>query len=95
MKIIKKIIKFFVILLGVFILGNLGMYIYCLITPKVEINKSTSLYFYDNQNNEILNDNNWVSLENISPYLIDATISTEDKHFYNHLMLDKVQFPNS
>ena len=91
MKIIKKIIKFFVILLGVFILGNLGMYIYCLITPKVEINKSTSLYFYDNQNNEILNDNNWVSLENISPYLIDATISTEDKHFYNHFGFDFIR----
>ncbi len=91
MKIIKKTIKFFVILLGVFILGNLGMYIYCLITPKVEINKSTSLYFYDNQNNEILNDNNWVSLENISPYLIDATISTEDKHFYNHFGFDFIR----
>ncbi len=91
MKIIKKIIKFFVILLGVFILGNLGMYIYCLITPKVEINKSTSLYFYDNQNNEILNDNNWVSLENISPYLIDATISTEDKNFYNHFGFDFIR----
>ena len=91
MKIIKKIIKFFVILLGVFILGNMGMYIYCLITPKVEINKSTSLYFYDNQNNEILNDNNWVSLENISPYLIDATISTEDKHFYNHFGFDFIR----
>ena len=91
MKKIKKKIKFFVILLGVFILGNLGMYIYCLITPKVEINKSTSLYFYDNQNNEILNDNNWVSLENISPYLIDATISTEDKHFYNHFGFDFIR----
>ena len=91
MKIIKKIAKFFAILLGIFVLGNLGMYIYCLITPKIDINKSQSLYFYDSNNNEILNNNEWVSLENISPYLIDATISTEDKHFYNHWGFDFVR----
>ena len=91
MKIIKKIAKFFAILLEIFVLGNLGMYIYCLITPKIDINKSQSLYFYDSNNNEILNNNEWVSLENISPYLIDATISTEDKHFYNHWGFDFVR----
>ena len=34
------------------------------------------------------NSDNWVSLDQISPYLIDATISAEDKHFYHHLGFD-------
>ena len=91
MKIVKKIIKLFVIFLGIFIIGNLGMYVYCLITPKIDINKSQSLYFYDNKNNEILNNNEWVALDDISPYLIDATISTEDKHFYMHWGFDYIR----
>ena len=91
MKIVKKIIKLFVIFLGIFIIGNLGMYVYCLITPKIDINKSQSLYFYDNKNNEILNNNEWVALDDISPYLIDATINTEDKHFYMHWGFDYIR----
>ncbi|WP_046174617.1 transglycosylase domain-containing protein [Domibacillus indicus] len=30
----------------------------------------------------------WVSLDDISPYVIDAVISIEDKNFYNHFGLD-------
>ena len=36
----------------------------------------------DNKDEQIFNNYSWVSLEDISPYLIDATLSTEDKHFY-------------
>ena len=32
--------------------------------------------------------NEWVSLEDISPYVIDSTIYTEDKHFYKHFGFD-------
>lgn len=66
-----------------------GLYGYCYITPKMDINKSQSYYLYDNKEEMVFNNNNkWISLDKISPYLIDATISTEDKHFYHHIGFD-------
>lgn len=66
-----------------------GLYGYCYITPKMDINKSQSYYLYDNKDEMVFNNNNkWISLDKISPYLIDATISTEDKHFYHHIGFD-------
>ncbi len=45
--------------------------------------------FYDSNGNLYNGNNeNWVSLDQISDYLIDATISVEDKHFYHHLGFD-------
>jgi len=86
---LKKLIKIILIPTIVFILGHLVVYVYCLITPKMEISKSQSYYLYDK--NEMLvsiADNDWISLERISPYLINATISTEDKYFYKHIGFD-------
>ena len=88
MKILKKTWKILLILGGLFILGNLGLYIYCLITPKIQISRNQSYYLYDNENEQIFNNYSWVSLDDISPYLIDATLSTEDKHFYYHIGFD-------
>ena len=88
MKILKKTGKILLILGGLFILGNLGLYIYCLITPKIQISRNQSYYLYDNENEQIFNNYSWVSLDEISPYLIDATLSTEDKHFYYHIGFD-------
>ena len=43
---------------------------------------------YDKDNKSFYEGNNgtkkWVSLKDISPYLIDATIYSEDKNFYSH-----------
>jgi len=86
---IKLILKLILIPLIVIILGHIGLYTYCYITPKIEINKSQTYYLYDN-NNELVSgfNDNWVSLEEISPYLIEATINTEDQYFYKHLGFD-------
>lgn len=68
---------------------NIGLYLYCYITPKLSINKAQTYYLYDNNKKLIFNDNDdWIKLENISPYLVDATIYTEDKYFYKHLGFD-------
>ena len=89
MKFLKKLIKFGIILIVLFLIFNIGIYIYCLVTPKMDINKSQSYYLYDNKGQEIMsNGNEWISLNNISQYLINATLSTEDKHFYNHFGFD-------
>lgn len=86
---IKKILIIILVPIVVFILGHIGIYTYCYITPKLEINKGGAYYLYDNQNNLLSNSNDtWVSLNEISPYLIEATINTEDKHFYKHIGFD-------
>ena len=88
MKVVKKIGKIFLIIFILFIVANVGLYIYCLITPKILINKNPSYYLYDKDDSVIFNNYNWVNLDDISPYVIDATLSTEDKHFYKHFGLD-------
>lgn len=89
MKIIKKIGKIIGIFILIIVIGMVGLYGYCYITPKMDINKSQSYYLYDNMEEMVFNNNNkWISLDKISPYLIDATISTEDKHFYHHIGFD-------
>lgn len=89
MKIFKKISKFFIIAIILFAVFNFGMYVYCLITPKMDINKTNSYYLYDNKKNLIFDDNkDWIPLDKINKTLINATISTEDKNFYKHIGFD-------
>jgi len=89
MKILKKFGKFCILVVLLFVVAHFGLYVYCKITPKMDINKAQSYYLYDNNGNLIFDDNDdWISLENISPYLIDATLATEDKYFYKHIGFD-------
>lgn len=89
MKYIKRIGKMLGIFILIVVLGMIGLYGYCYITPKMEVNKSQSYYLYDSEEEMVFNNNNkWISLDKISPYLIDATISTEDKYFYHHIGFD-------
>ena len=65
-----------------------SLYVYAKFDNKISIKSANSFYMYDN-NNEIFNkEDNWVSIKEISPNLINATISIEDKHFYNHVGFD-------
>lgn len=89
MKILKKMGFLLLISIGFFLIFHLGLYIYCKITPKMDINKAQSYYLYDNKSNLIFNDNDeWISLDKISDNLINATIYTEDKYFYKHIGFD-------
>lgn len=86
---IKRILATIIIPIIVFILGHVTIYAYCYFTPKLEINKSQSYYLYDKELELVSGSNDdWVSLSDISPYLIKATISTEDKYFYKHIGFD-------
>ena len=81
----KKFIFYSTIILLV-LYGSL--YVYAKFDDKISIKSANSFYMYDN-NNEIFNkEDNWVSIKEISPNLINATISVEDKHFYNHVGFD-------
>lgn len=85
---IKKIIKLLSIPIALFIICNIGIYIYCFLTPKIEISKSQSYYLYDINNNLIYGDKDWINLNKINQNLIDATLATEDKYFYKHIGFD-------
>ena len=85
---IKKIIKFFIIL---FILGILGVFLYVKLSPKITINSANNIVLYDKDNNIYFKGSEkkeWVSLDEISSYLIDSTVYTEDKNFYKHFGFD-------
>ena len=64
-----------------------GLYTYAYLSPKLDLKTSGSLYLYDN-NNELIyqgsRNNEWANIEDISDYLINATIAVEDKNFYKH-----------
>ena len=85
---IKKIIKFFIIL---FLLSILGVFLYVKLSPKITINSANNITLYDKDNNIYFKGSEkkeWVSLDEISSYLIDSTIYTEDKNFYKHFGFD-------
>ena len=72
-----------------FLLFNIGLYGYCYFTPKLAINKNQSCYLYNDDNELIFDDSeSWIKLDKISPYLIQATLDTEDRFFYKHLGFD-------
>ena len=91
MKIIKKIIKLFVVLITVLFITSISLYEYSKLSPKIEIKNANNIVLYDKDENVFFTgngNNEWINLEDISQYLIDATIATEDKNFYNHFGFD-------
>ena len=87
MRLIKKTIRLFCLLciIGLFVV--LGLYLYAYYSPKLDIKNANQFYIYDD-NEELVyqgsGNNEWVSLDDISPNLINAVLSTEDKNFYKH-----------
>ena len=91
MKIIKKIVKIGFFLAIIISILSLGIYGYYRVSPKLELKSANNIALYD-MNNELFfqgnGTNEWIGLNDISPYLINATISTEDKNFYKHFGFD-------
>lgn len=79
-----------------------GIYAIAYISPKIILNSANRIYLYDNEEKLVFESNNntdWVSLDNISSYAINATIISEDKSFYQHsgfdyLRIMKAMFKN-
>lgn len=87
MKILKRLFKFCIGCFILSIVGVVGLYVYAYFSPKLDIKNANQFYIYDDNNNLVYQGSGnieWVSLDEISPYLIDAIISTEDKNFYKH-----------
>ncbi len=85
---IFKLVKIFLILL---VLTISGIFIYIKVSPVPEIYSANNLVLYDNNGNVFFQGNEskqWINLDNISDYVINATIFTEDKKFYEHKGFD-------
>ena len=82
----------FVLIIGIFTVG--GVFVYIKTSPKLKINSANNISFYDNSNKLFFQgteSKKWVSLNNISKYIIDATVSCEDKNFYKHHGFDYIR----
>ena len=64
------------------------LFLFAKYSTKIDIKNSNNIYIFDNENKSFYEGNNgtrkWVSLNNISEDLINSTIYSEDKHFYEH-----------
>ncbi|MGN0966964.1 MAG: transglycosylase domain-containing protein [Candidatus Coprovivens sp.] len=88
MRLLKRFILFNIL---VIIVGCIGLYGYAYFSPKLDIRNANQFYIYDDTNELIYQgsgNNEWISLDEVSPYFIDAIISTEDKNFYKHFGFD-------
>ena len=87
----KKFIKLSIIISILFIIGIVTLNIVAYLSPVLDIKTVGQYYIYDNKDNVIYQGSGtskWVSLDDVSPYLVDAIISVEDKNFYNHKGFD-------
>ena len=82
----KKLMRFSIFIIFFLIIGYVGLYLFAWFSPKLVIDKANKLYFYDSEKKLFPGsvDKDWVSLNNISKHLINATISIEDKNFFKH-----------
>ncbi len=84
MKLFFKFIKVNILLIILFVIG---IYLYAYLSPTLDIKNANQFSFYDingNLINQGSGNNDWVKIDDISPDLINAVLSTEDKHFYKH-----------
>ena len=87
----KLIRKLFVFVFLFCLLFIFGAFLYVKFSPVLNINSTNSIALYDNKDEVFFKGNEskeWVSLDNISDYLVNATIVTEDKYFYKHFGFD-------
>ncbi len=87
MKAIKRLFKLSIILFIIVILGICGVYTLAYFSPILDIRNTGQYYIYDINKNLVYQgsgNTKWVSLEDVSPYFLNAIISIEDKNFYNH-----------
>ena len=87
MKFLKKLGKIFLIIVVICLIYKGILIIYLKSTPTLEIGNANNILLYDKDSKLYFQGNKskeWVSLKNISKYAKEATIYTEDKHFYKH-----------
>ena len=87
----KKMGRFIRFVIIFFIIVFCGVFAYIKVSPKPVISSANSIALYDNSGQVFFHGNEskeWISLGEMSKYVIDATIYTEDKNFYKHFGFD-------
>ena len=90
-KIWKITTKCLILLIFLFVFFNISGFLYAFITPKLDIRSANAFSVYDNKSKLVFQGNgndSWVSLKDMNKNIINATISTEDKNFYEHFGFD-------
>ena len=94
-RLLLKIIVIFIF----FIYTFFGLfYLYIKLSPKLNLKKANTVILYDKNNKEFFRGNGskeWIDLKNIDKDLVNATISTEDKRFYEHNGFDYIRIIKS
>ena len=92
MKKFKVIIKILIALMLIFCFLYSILFLCAKYGSKIDIENSNSIYMFDKENISFYEGNNgtkkWIKLKDISKYLINATIYSEDKNFYSHTGFD-------
>ncbi len=87
MKTIKKLWKWFKLCTVIFLIFICILYGYAYFKPKLDIKNANQFYIYDDNEQLVYQgsgNNEWVTLDDISPNFINAILYTEDKNFYKH-----------
>ena len=74
-----------------FIISYVGINIYALITPKLNITNNGTFYLYDNKDTLVVKGSStstWADLDEIDEKLVNAVVTVEDKKFYTHKGFD-------
>ncbi len=98
MNFLKFLLKTFCVFVFLFIFLHIGAFLYAKIIPKIDIKSVNNVLLYDKDNNLFFKgsgQNEWISLEKMSPHIINATISIEDKNFFNHMGFDYLRIIKS
>lgn len=92
MKKIKIISKILIALMLVFCVCYSILFVCAKYGSEIDIENSNSIYMYDKDKKSFYEGNNgtkkWIKLKDISKDLVNATIYSEDKNFYNHTGFD-------
>ena len=94
MKNIKKTIRIFEIIILILMFTYFGVYFFASI-KKLDIKKTNGYYLYDTNDSLINGIGDYIEIDNVSKYLINATISIEDKNFYKHQGFDYLRILKS
>ena len=95
-KLVKKILIKGLIITLILVILYFSLYIIAKTKKKLPI-KSVNQYLIYDMNDNLLETSNsdWITLDLISPYLINATISIEDKNYYHHIGFDYLRIAKS
>ena len=102
MRFLKILVKIGIFTFLAIVLIIIALYTNAYLAKPIQLNTIGTYSLYDRNDDLVYQGSaksKWVSLEDISSYMIDAVISVEDKNFYNHngfdyLRIIKAMFNN-